>query len=48
MIALIANFHALQIATAHAKSFESAAACRSPVTDLNNGNSSASFLNFNE
>jgi hypothetical protein len=39
-----ANFHTLQITTAHAKSFQSAVTSRFPETDLNNGDSSASVL----
>jgi hypothetical protein len=41
----IANLHTLQITTAHAKSFQSTVTSRFPVTDLNNGDSSASVLN---
>jgi hypothetical protein len=38
---IIANFHILQITTAHAKSFHSDVTSRFPVTGLNNGDSSA-------
>jgi hypothetical protein len=41
----ITNFHTLQITAAHAKSFLSDVTSRFPVTDLNNGDSSASVLN---
>jgi hypothetical protein len=40
----IANLHTLQIITAHAKPSQSASTSRFPVTDLNNGDSSASVL----
>jgi hypothetical protein len=38
------NFHSSQITTAHPKSFQSAFTSLFPVTDLNNGDSSASVL----
>jgi hypothetical protein len=40
----IANLHALQIATAHAKPSQSASTSRFSVTDHNNGDTSASVL----
>jgi hypothetical protein len=40
----IANFHNLQITTVEAKPSQSASTSRFPVTDLNNGDSSASAL----
>jgi hypothetical protein len=40
----IANFHTLQITIIHANSFQSAVTSRFLVTDLNNGDSSASVL----
>jgi hypothetical protein len=37
---VVADFHTLQITTAHAKSFQSAFTSLFPVTDLNNGDTS--------
>jgi hypothetical protein len=44
----IANLHDLQITTAHITSFQSVVISRFPVTDLNNGDSSASVLNYTD
>jgi hypothetical protein len=41
----IANFRTLQITTAHDKSFPSSVTSRFPVTELNDGDSSASVFN---
>jgi hypothetical protein len=41
----ITNCHTLQITTVHTKSFQSAVTSHFLVTDLNNGDSSASILN---
>jgi hypothetical protein len=41
---IIANLHTLQITRAHAKSSQSAFTSRFLITDLNNGDSSASVL----
>jgi hypothetical protein len=41
---IIANFHNLQITTAHAESSQSVFTSRFPITDLNNEDSSASLL----
>jgi hypothetical protein len=40
----ISNFHTSQITTAHPKSLQSAFTSLFPVTDVNNGNSSAFML----
>jgi hypothetical protein len=42
----VANFHTLHFTTTHAKSFKSAVASHFPVTDLNNGDSSATVLSY--
>jgi hypothetical protein len=44
----LANSRTPQFTTAHTESFQSAVASRFPVTDLKNGDSSASILNCTE